>query len=388
MLLVSVISYVDRQTLALLSPTILRETHLTGEQYGFIISGFSMAYMLSNPVWGRILDRVGLRRGMTCSVAFWTLASAAHALASGFFSFAAARTALGFGEGATFPGGLRTVTQTLSPGERGRGVAIAYSGGSLGAIVTPLIVTPIALRWGWRAAFLFTGLIGLAWVLGWTRLARRPDLGKPEAAGAGAGGNPAWSDPRLWGFILAYALGSLPLGFVLYQTANYLAQARGVSQGMIGMLLWIPPLGWEIGYFTWGWLTDRGLRGGDSPFVVVRRLMAWALVFSLPIAAAPYLPSLTMVMVELFVAMFMTAGFIILPLAYVTRVFSPDHAGFLAGVSSGAWSAGVTLVMPYIGRLFDQRRFDEAFALAALFPVLGYGCWLWLNRARTPQQQG
>ena len=95
MMLVSVISYIDRQTLALLSPTILRETHLTGEQYGFIISGFSIAYMLSNPVWGRILDRIGLRAGMTISVIAWTLASVAHSLASGFASFAAARIALG-----------------------------------------------------------------------------------------------------------------------------------------------------------------------------------------------------------------------------------------------------------------------------------------------------
>ena len=125
MLLVSVISYIDRQTLALLSPTILRETHLSGEQYGFIISGFSVAYMLSNPIWGRVLDRIGLRTGMTLSVAWWTLASAAHSLSSGFASFAAARIALGCGEGATFPGGLRTVTKTLSPAERGRGVAVA-----------------------------------------------------------------------------------------------------------------------------------------------------------------------------------------------------------------------------------------------------------------------
>ena len=56
----SLISYVDRSTLALLAPTILKETHLTGEQYGLIISAFSIAYMLSNPLWGWILDRAGL----------------------------------------------------------------------------------------------------------------------------------------------------------------------------------------------------------------------------------------------------------------------------------------------------------------------------------------
>src|ERR1700719_3252388 len=96
LLLVSLISYVDRTTLALLAPTILQETGLSGQQYGFIISAFSVAYMLSNPLWGRILDRAGLRRGMTAAVACWTAASVAHAFASGFWSFAAARAALGF----------------------------------------------------------------------------------------------------------------------------------------------------------------------------------------------------------------------------------------------------------------------------------------------------
>src|ERR1043165_3421668 len=81
MLLVSLISYIDRTTLALLAPTILQETGLNAQQYGYIISAFSVAYMLSNPVWGVILDRVGLLRGMTTAVGCWTAASVAHAFA-------------------------------------------------------------------------------------------------------------------------------------------------------------------------------------------------------------------------------------------------------------------------------------------------------------------
>ena len=87
MLAVSLISYIDRNTLALLAPTILRETHLSAEQYGYIISAFSIAYTIANPLWGRWLDRVGVRWGMTLSVSLWTFASAAHALAAGLFGF-------------------------------------------------------------------------------------------------------------------------------------------------------------------------------------------------------------------------------------------------------------------------------------------------------------
>src|SRR3954454_1245078 len=176
MLLVSLISYIDRNTLALLIPTIMKETHLSAEQYGYIVSAFSVAYMISNPLWGALLDRLGLRIGMFAAVAFWTLASVSHAFAGGFLSFAIARTALGLGEGATFPGGLRAVVQTLRPTEHARGLAVAYSGGSLGAIVTPLVVTPIFLLWGWRPAFLFTGAIGAAWLVMWFFVSRRDDV--------------------------------------------------------------------------------------------------------------------------------------------------------------------------------------------------------------------
>src|SRR5260370_15471321 len=104
MMLVSVISYIDRNTLALLAPTILRDTHMSAEQYGFIVSAFSIAYMLGNPAWGMILDTLGTRRGVLASVTGWSLASASHAFAAGLRGLAAARAGLGFGEGAALSG--------------------------------------------------------------------------------------------------------------------------------------------------------------------------------------------------------------------------------------------------------------------------------------------
>ena len=103
MWLVSLISYIDRNTLALLSPAILAETGLSAEQYGYIISAFSVAYMIGNPVWGVMLDRFGLRAGMFSAVSFWTFASAAHAFASGLWSFASARASVGLWRGSDFP---------------------------------------------------------------------------------------------------------------------------------------------------------------------------------------------------------------------------------------------------------------------------------------------
>lgn len=381
MLLVSLISYIDRTTLALLAPTILRETALNVQQYGFIISAFSIAYMLANPLWGRILDRAGLRLGMTAAVACWTLASMSHAFASGFWSFGLARFALGFGEGATFPGGLRAVTQTLAPHERGRGLAVAYSGGSLGAVVTPLIVTPIFLWWGWRAAFWFTGFIGMAWLAMWAVVARRPDIRfRPPAATASAPAGPRLSDPRLWAFMCAYALGALPLGFVLYGASIYLAHPLGYSQKFIGKVLWIPPLGWEVGYFFWGWLSDRAVRRNLPRVATLGRLMAWCALLSIAFVTVPWLPNVAAVMTEMFIAMFAASGFVVLSVAYATHVYSGEHSGLIAGAGAGSWSCLVALLMPLLGRLFDLRLYAAAFAVATVIPLLGYGSWLTINR--------
>jgi ACS family hexuronate transporter-like MFS transporter len=382
MLAVSLISYIDRNTLALLAPTILRETGLSGQQYGFIISAFSIAYCLANPVWGKILDRAGLRRGMTVAVSCWTVASVAHAFAGGLWSFAAARAALGFGEGATFPGGLRTVAQTLPEDRRGRGLAVAYSGGSLGAVVTPLVVTPIFLRWGWRGAFWFTGFTGLAWLGLWAVVSKRPQIRQArqvrQAAGATTPG-PRLRDRRLWAYICAYALGALPLGFVLYSASLYLAHPLGRSQAFIGKVLWIPPLGWEMGYFVWGWLTDRGLKKGGSRRAGLRRMLGWCAVLNLAFAATPLVPGTLPVLVLMFLAMFAASGFLVLSVAYANSVYTADHAGLIAGVGAGSWSAAVAVAMPLFGRLFDMHSYAAAFWIATALPMCGFAGWLVLS---------
>ena len=295
MWLVSLISYIDRNTLALLAPVILKETGLSAEQYGYIISAFSIAYMIGNPLWGILLDRFGLRAGMLSAVSFWTLASTAHAFAGGFWSFAVARAMLGFGEGATFPGGLRTAVQTLPEQMRSRGIAVAYSGGSLGAIVTPLLVTPIAVWYGWRGAFWFTGMVGACWLVLWAVLSRRlPPIGAGFTLGED---NHSIDRPQAVGLHVRICSGGLPIGFVIYGSAIYLSRNRGLTQSEIGALLWVPPLGWELGYFFWGWIADRARGQFAGPFLVLTAL-------SLPLMFVPKAISVSLVMTGLFFAMF------------------------------------------------------------------------------------
>jgi ACS family hexuronate transporter-like MFS transporter len=291
------------------------------------------------------------------------------------------------------------VMQTLPPHLRARGVAIAYSGGSLGAIVAPLVVTPIHAVWGWRAAFLFTGVVGFAWVALWLLVVHRIDIGEscerlapsaePQGRVPGDSGAPRQStsarpgpglaDPRMWAFMFAYALGGAPLAFILYYSAGFLKQTFSLTQVALGQLLWIPPAGWEFGYFFWGWLSDRAHRTGQHPRVVERRLMLLLAVLSLPLAALAHCPSLAGAMAMMFFAMAIAAGFIIVAISYATHVYSTASSGLIAGLGAGAWSAGVALASPVYGYLFDIGQVALAFLLASLLPAAGLLLWLGLS---------
>jgi MFS transporter, ACS family, hexuronate transporter len=369
MLACSFLSYLDRQVLAVLSPMILSDLHLNAQQYGEIVSSFSVAYMLGNPVWGAALDRVGLRRGMTIAVTIWTIASGAHAVLSGFVGFVVARAVLGFGEGATFPAGLRTTTDWLPAKQQSRGLAVAYSGGSLGAILTPLIVTPVAVAYGWRAAFLVTGIAGLGWLLIW-----RGTIDFSAAPGAGQTDRIILPNPlerRFWSLVAAYALGALPIGLILYLAPLYLAQVLGFTQAQLGRVLWIPPLGWEVGYFAWGWFTDRFVGGNSRPSWLVFTLA----VLGLPLLAVPTSNHSAFVLGLMFWSMFVAAGFVVVALRTSALAYPREQTGLVAGIGAGSWSAIVAAVLPSLGHMFDVKHYANAFLFCGLVPVIGAFCW-------------
>ena len=371
MLACSLLSYMDRQVLAVLSPMILGDLRLNTKQYGEIISAFSFAYMLGNPLWGAILDRIGLRLGMTLAVTVWTVACGAHAVLSGFLGFAVARAVLGFGEGATFPGGLRTAMDWLPERSHSRGIAVAYSGGSLGAIITPLIVTPIAVAYGWRAAFIVTGAAGLLWVLAWRRTV---DFSKARASRRTERiVAPNVFERRFWSLVASYGLAALPLALILYLAPLYLARVLGFTQSEVGHVLWIPPLGWEIGYFFWGWFSDRYAAGNRRPAWVFTMLG----LMGLPQVAVTLFRHAGIVLGLMFWATFVASGFVIVSLRTSALAYPREQAGLVAGIGAGSWSAIVAAVMPLLGKMFDARHYAQAFCLTGVVPLFAVLCW-WL----------
>src|SRR5262249_21611272 len=280
MMLGTLLSYVDRASLALLSPMFLSDIHMSAQDYSWCISAFSLAYMVAALAWGSILDRIGLRLGMAISLFIWMVSSASHSLLGSFLGFALARAVLGIGEGAIFPGGFRTALDSLPVDKQARGIALAYSGSSAGSILAPIILTPVALAYGWRIAFLVTPALALLWLFIWIGTVD-PSRFPNQSRTAQRFVLPNMRERRFWSLVASYALGALPVGAITYMTPLYLSRAFGLTPKELGFVLWIPPAGLEAGYFFWGWVSDRFERASPRPVWLIV-LMA---LLVLPVAA-------------------------------------------------------------------------------------------------------
>ena len=372
MMLGTLLSYVDRASLALLSPMFLSATHMTAQDYSWCISAFSFAYMFAALMWGSILDRIGLRLGMAISVFIWMVSSAAHALMSSFAGFAIARAALGIGEGSIFPGGFRTALDSLPVDKQARGIALAYSGSSLGSILAPIILTPVAIAYGWRIAFLVTPVLALVWLVIWL-VTVDPSSFPNKTRTAQRMAFPNMGERRFWSLVASYALGALPVGAITYMTPLYLSRAFGLTPAELGFVLWIPPAGLEAGYFFWGWVADRFERASPRPAWLIA-LMA---LLALPLIAVHWFNSVPIAIALLSFTLFASGGLVVVTLRTGALAYPHDQRSMVAGIASSSFSAAVALTLPICGRLFDQQQFSTAFAFVAVLPIIGATIW-WL----------
>ncbi len=373
MMLGTLLSYVDRASLALLSPMLLSATGMTAQDYSWCISAFSFAYMISALGWGSILDRIGLRLGMAISLFIWMLSSASHALVGSFLGFAVARAALGIGEGSIFPGGFRTALDSLPVQKQARGIALAYSGSSLGSILAPIVLTPVAIHFGWRMAFLVTPTLALAWLCVWLGTVDPSKFPNRSRSARRRMVFPDVRERRFWSLVASYSLGALPVGAIIYMAPLYLSRAFGLTTAQLGLVLWIPPAGLESGFFFWGWVSDRF--GGSSPRPVW--LIALMALLVLPLAAVHVFNSAPIAIGLLTSSLFASGGLVVVTLRTGALAYAPEQRSMVAGIASSSFSAAVALTLPICGHLFDRRLYAEAFGLVALLPAIGAAIW-WL----------
>src|SRR5216684_6120981 len=167
----TVINYIDRQTLSLLAPYLKLEYHWSNTDYANLVIAFRVAYSVGQTIFGRFMDRVGTRRGLSISVAFYSLVSMLTPLARGLGSFAFFRFLLGAGESANWPAATKAVSEWFPKRERGWAVALFDSGSSIGGAIAPLLVVGLYKYFGgWRPAFVLTGTLGFLWLIAWRTL--------------------------------------------------------------------------------------------------------------------------------------------------------------------------------------------------------------------------
>jgi ACS family hexuronate transporter-like MFS transporter len=380
MMLGTLLAYMDRASLALLSPMLLSATKMTAQDYSWCISAFSFAYVFSALAWGSVLDRIGLRLGMTISLLIWMLSSASHALVGSFLGFAVARAALGVGEGSIFPGGFRTALDSLPIDKQARGIALAYSGSSVGSILAPILLTPVAIHYGWRMAFLVTPAMALLWLFIW-RATVDPSKFPNKSRTAQRMVFPNMRERRFWSLVASYALGALPVGAITYLTPLYLSRAFGLTPAQLGFVLWIPPAGLEAGYFFWGWIADRFERASPRPVWLIV-LMA---LLVLPLAAVHFFDSAPIAIVLLTSSLFAAGGLVVVTLRTGALAYPHDQRSMAAGIASSSFSAAVAITLPICGHLFDRHLYTPAFGMVAVLPIIGTAIW-WMFPVRPAEK--
>ena len=281
MMLGTLLSYVDRASLALLSPMFLSATNMTAQDYSWCISAFSFAYMFSALGWGSILDRIGLRLGMTISLVIWMLSSASHALVGSFLGFAVgargARHRRRLDLPRRIPHGARFAADRQAGARHRAGLQrivarIDSRADSADAGRDPLRMADRVPRDAGAGAALAV------------HLDRAPSIRRDSRTRAGPRSGwffPNMRERRFWSLVASYALGALPVGAIIYLTPLYLSRAFGLTPAQLGFVLWIPPAGLETGYFFWGWIADRFERASPRPVWLIV-LMA---LLVLPLAA-------------------------------------------------------------------------------------------------------
>ena len=374
------INYLDRATLSALAPVLMAEFHLTNAQYGWIGSAFSVTYAASAPLAGLLIDRIGLNRAISLAVGLWSSAGIATGLTSGLGGLVGCRAVLGAAEAAGIPAAGKAIHQFLRPGERALGNAVNQAGVSLGSVVAPLLATWIALRGGWRNAFVVTGVLGLAWIPLWRSVARRAPSAAAVPAPPRAADTALLRDRRLWVFAVANALSMVGYFFWFFWTSKYMVDVYRLSLGQAAWYVWIPPVLACCGGFGGGWLSLRLVAGGVAAPAARFRVCLGAAIVSVAAAALPWAPTPGWASAGISLAVFAVSAFSVNMYTLPLDTFGAAPAGFAISILVASYGAVSTILGPAIGAVIDARGYSPVTMAVAFMPLVACAV-LWFTRS-------
>ncbi len=264
------ISYFDRQTLPVAIAAIQRNIPISNQQFSYLQTAFLVSYAALYVIGGRLLDRLGTRRGFLIIMLWWSIACALHGLASGFAMLLCARFLLGMGEGGGFPAAVRVVAEWVPPEQRSTAMGFINAGTAVGSVLAPPLIGFILLSSGWRAVFFASGAVGLAWVVWWA-LSYRDNI-SPLSYNT--------LDARLFArqlsmrdllsmrnvqvIVFAKFMSDSAWYFLLFWLPKYLYAARHFDIKQVSYYAWIPYAASGVGSFLGGYFSSYLLRRGTS----------------------------------------------------------------------------------------------------------------------------
>ena len=272
------INYMDRQVLGLLAPTLEREVGWTEIEYSHIVMAFQAAYALGLVIFGRWVDRIGTLHGYAISIVAWSLAAMAHALAKSVMGFGVARFALGLGEAGNFPAAVKAVSEWFPKRERALATGLFNSGANVGAILAPLCVPWITLKYGWQMAFIILGATGFVWLIFWYWLYGAPAQSRrvapeelahihsdpPEPAAQKIPWSRLLGYRQTWAFVVAISFTAPIWWFFLYWLPKFLNKQHGLDLASLGPPLVVIYSMTTVGSIGGGWLSGHLLKRGWS----------------------------------------------------------------------------------------------------------------------------
>ncbi len=379
---ITAINYLDRQTLPVVIGEIQRDIPVSNVAFARLQAMFLLAYAIMYAGGGRFVDLVGTRLGYTVIASAWSLACAAHALAASVTGLGAARFFLGLGEGGGFPASTKAVAEWFPPRERSMAIGLFNTGSAIGAVVAPPIVAAIALAFGWRAVFVFTGAVGVLWAVVWFALyapvptsrfvgaAERSyltDANRPLEATTTVPWLRLLRIKAVWTLIAVKFLTDGAWFFFIFWLPKYLGDARGFDMAAIGNYAWIPYAFAGVGSLTSGWLSSALIRRRfslDASRKIALGLGAALMPLSLLVVRSPLEQAMLFVSLAFLGHQFWSVIVQTLP----ADLFPARAVGSVAGLIGCAGSFGAMLFNLVVGAIVDATgSYAIPFVAAGLF---------------------
>jgi ACS family hexuronate transporter-like MFS transporter len=394
------VNYVDRQVLGILSKDLKGAIGWTEIDYGNIVAAFNAAYAFGLLLAGRLMDRVGTRAGYALAIVWWSLAAMGHALARSPFGFGVARAALGIGEAGNFPAAIKTVAEWFPKKERAFATGLFNAGSNVGAIVAPLTVPWIATNYGWRMAFILTGVIGFLWLFFWLPTYRRPQE-HPKVSRAEL--DHIQSDPPdppsakvPWVRLVphrqtsAFAIGKYltdPVWwFYLYWIPSFFREQYGLDLLAVGPPLIIIYVIADIGSIGGGWLSSSFIKRGWTINRARKTAMLICAIAVTPIMFASQVKNIWLAAIIIGFAAAAHQGWSCNLFTTTSDMFPRNAVGSVVGIGGMAGALGGATMAVATGYILQStgQNYSIVFMIAGTLYLLALGIIHVLTPELTP----